>query len=319
MELWDEIVRGIPQFNMRTQAITERYTQLIDSCSFLHPDIREIAYSRLRYCWEAIPGRLAIMLASRDRLPLDIARKTWAIAEFMRRMTTTPKDPPLVILLMLDLPKKWNGVASTKDINSGTYFRREHAILIWRLEEYYKVLIHEHVHAYEWDRIPIRHLPSYVIPLASGSIFAPQESITETITILFAAHLNQLMSSKDILKEQIRWSTTQAAYLWKNLPRDSTGGIIQDTDVVSYYISKVFWLWDLYPGRKTAPWMTGVFLQNTTLGQRYKGQVLDARKLAFRPPPSSHHKKEFSLRMSMTGVLSALERVGFPPEDLRDG
>ena len=310
--MWKQVVDSVPFMQcvdpmhlpqgLHSPNIPFRQEVAANTFMGIHPTVE--------WCWEALPGRLYLVYDQQHKDVVEAyARCAWIISEYMWRLTRhKPAAPPAVMLVLHDAPKKWDGCACPRAINSGVCFG-DYFIMVWRMEEMFKVLIHEHVHAYKWDVLPVKHIE--FIKVAPTSARAPREAITETITTLMTSHIESLLTGspmKDILREQVGWATNQAAYLWSVLPKDKEGRFIQATDAVSYYILRALWLWDLHPDVDGCEELRGLFLQNTLFPEARKG-TLDSRKLRYRLPVRRFRKVKPSLRMSPPGLLDGLLQV----------
>lgn len=206
----------------------------------------------------------------------------------------------MIVVMMLDIPKVWRGHADPMAINSGVCYGGS-VILIWRMEELFKVLIHEHVHAFGLDRLPSIMMPS-VVDLAPGSASSPTESVTEAITALLSSILEGILTGRpadDVFRDQVVWCTHRAAFVWRELPR-GPDGVVQSTDAVAYYVVKTLWLWEMCHDTS----LKGVFLGGTVLGTAGGGAAGVRRG---KPPRWLRWRvTDDSLRMSPPGLLRSL-------------
>lgn len=240
----------------------------LESCYFLDKYTLQYARDTIDSCWEVVaPHRFTIFCSHQQRGSISrVAKAGLLLLEFIDRASRVKLAyRPSIVLILLDLPKTANGsqLATYQNVNSGVCFG-SHLIMIWREEEVFKVLVHELLHAYKWDRcideVFLGKLHRDIFPLSSTlSARAPRESVTETCTVLLTSILEGLMTGKnprEVFKKQLYWSTLQMVKVWNRISRDPQGCFEQETDVLSYYVLKTFFLWAIALNRN----LEGVFL-----------------------------------------------------------
>lgn len=307
-----------------------KFAEEWESCKFLHQSIRTRTQTLGKY-WQ-VGDRLHIYASndSSDSETAEIARGALILMDFFGFMSRTSHRPH-VILMLLDIPKKFprpeHDFTSSKYISSGVCFG-DYLVMIWRKEEVFKVLIHELIHAHKWDMgVPAEEdYPLHSkFGLAPSSTQSPREMVTEVCTALVCAVIEGITKNIDpmeAIEYQAAWSVNQMKKCYTRFHRDRiTNKIVQNTDVVSYYILKAMYLvsilvWpeNLIPGffqkvsvpkdsssSSSYPTRLGHIVANDELWAMF-----EKRFRSFLSP--HHYENERSLRMSPRRLLSS-----FPP------
>lgn len=223
----------------------------LSNCTFVGKQIQKHAKRTINSCWK-VTNKLTIFVSdsTKDVAP-NIAYACLILMNVLESINQNKhKDSPTVVLLLLDIPKTYNDntelLATVDNINSGAYFPMLHTILIWRIEEILKVIVHEHVHAYEWDTLASSNAFLYnfheeMFHLTTDSARNPKEALTEVITTIIVSALDSIMNNVPFdveYEKHVLWSTQQACFVWRNMKRNEYGYVSQSTDVLSYYVIK---------------------------------------------------------------------------------
>lgn len=168
------------------------------------------------------------------------------VYNFIYNLSRKPFNNVIVYLIPLDIPKKINlPLLTTKNFNSGVCFSTENTreIIIWRDEEITKVLTHELIHAH---RLDFNHFNlNYFLNgfnINKKSYIAPNEAVTETITILTISYINGMWFKKDpykLLLKELEWSFQQMIKIAKYIDFND---IYQESDIISYFFIKGIFL-----------------------------------------------------------------------------
>ena len=130
----------------------------LSNCKFVGETIQKHAARTINSCWKVTNNLTIFVSDSTQHAAPNIAYACLVIMNFLESINRNKHiASPAVVLILLEIPKTYNDntelLATVDNINSGAYFPILHTILIWRIEEILKVLVHEHVHAYEWDSL----------------------------------------------------------------------------------------------------------------------------------------------------------------------
>lgn len=170
---------------------------------------------------------------------------------------------PTVILFLSNQkkykPDKKLMLFTSNNVNSGMSIKQE-IIYIWRFEEYQKVLIHELIHFYGIDlNLNYKH-NSHIINtfIDIDGIDYCNEAFTETLaTIIYMSYcsINMTKDLNIIYYNEIKFEMFQIAKIihhfngssFSDLFKHSLSHIIikQNTSVVSYYIIKMFFIYNI--------------------------------------------------------------------------
>lgn len=136
---------------------------------------------------------------------------------------SSPIDYLSVTIEFSPAKKVWCGGEIDKcNINSGeTDFQgKKRYIRIWRREDYHKVLLHELLHAFNWDRLVQSENPR------------ESEAMIEALAVLFHCWILGGDQNQELLEKERRWFTKQL--YWLKTRKWST----KDTNVSEYIILK---------------------------------------------------------------------------------
>ena len=184
-----------------------------------------------------------------DTDSFSLIEKINFIYNFMYNIAKKPTENVQVYLFPLNIPKKITKgtlLPSVQNINSGVCIGHR-TIIIWRLEEITKVLVHELVHAHRLDLYEEGSKLNKLLDgfnIASNSETAPNESITDTITFIIISYLNsrwsknRRFSPEYVFKKEVMWTLNQMIKIYPHLDKP----IYQETDVISYYFLKGMFL-----------------------------------------------------------------------------
>jgi hypothetical protein len=226
----------------------------LSNCEFIGTTIQNHAALNITSCWKVTKNLTIFVTEPTKHKASAIAYACLVLMKFLEYINQNKDiDSPAVVLLLLDIPKTYNSdstesLATVDNINSGAYFTLPHTILIWRLEEILKVLVHEHVHAYQWDSLTLsnrylRWFHQHAFNLTTESACNPREALTEVITTIIVSSLDAITNHVPFnveYKKHMSWSMQQAWFVWRNMKRNKDERVSQNTDVLSYYVIKCF-------------------------------------------------------------------------------
>ncbi len=104
-------------------------------------------------------------------------------------------------------------IIASDNINSGSSYLNRNKILIWRTEEFYKVLIHELIHLYGIDKFLI-YQNTNIFPKINGTDHI-NESYTESLAILICSIMSHTIhnSNINIYTYVDKWITDEILFL----------------------------------------------------------------------------------------------------------
>jgi len=140
----------------------------------------------------------------------------------------------------IDKPRilKPNEFPTRAEINGGWAYRGQPAVWIYRLEEWDRVLIHECVHALNWDVNPTAEVKTCLENITGGTFSdALFEAATEFNAEWFWCLIHAPESDKTGVtwERQKRWQLNQA---YKIIARNAGKKWEEDTSVFAYYVLK---------------------------------------------------------------------------------
>ena len=140
-----------------------------------------------------------------------------------------------------------NQFPTRAEVNGGWAYRGAPAVYVFRQEEWDRVLIHECVHALDWDVQPSGALKSCLEQnLSQGSL---TDAIFEAATELNAEWLWAIIHSPandnagQTWAKQMEWQTYQASVI---LARQGDKPWSEDTSVFAYYVLKAALAYEMY-------------------------------------------------------------------------
>lgn len=147
-----------------------------------------------------------------------------------------------------------DALLSTDSVNSGSTYPGR-SVLVWRAEELYKVLIHELIHFHKFD-FSINHQDYYALEAMLDDVvkYDGFDAINETYTESLAIVINTMIGSdsKNALRDERLFNMWQVAKICSQFGGNTIEDllenkieIIQTTSVRSYYVYKMFMLYDI--------------------------------------------------------------------------
>lgn len=221
----------------------------------------------------------------------DRIQKLVQVCIFMSQLAKTAQN---ITIVYVDIdankqaPSNMKDICSPKNINSGVCINRE-IIVIFRREEFTKVLLHELVHAYSFDlalyQNSLMQLRS-MLPIDATSVFVPNEAITDAIALILYSQLSSVWfddtSAAERLEQDCIWCYIQAAKILK-LNKVSLSNVQkkmhQTTACMSYYVLKAALFWEIQYNKNTNLFKvllgsTNLFNVKNTLRTEYIATVL---------------------------------------------
>lgn len=195
-------------------------------------------------------GKRRINIFSEKKLPIIYIKKIDRILNFFDGAIGRPKTYYIDIYL-LDVPKKLNTQfpdLNRNVVNSGSNLIEKRKVVIFRKEEWEKVLVHELIHYLNWHIYTIRKSLMYAFEdINTSSNISPNEGYTE----FFALILYYFIKNKDIdyhLTRELAWGFVQSAKVLKyknfNNYQELFSGeeYSQDSFLLGYFILKTYFL-----------------------------------------------------------------------------
>ena len=151
--------------------------------------------------------------------------------------------PPGFTITWWRIPKprllKPNMFPTRAEVNGGWAYRGQPAVWVYRLEEWDRVLIHECVHALDWDVTIPNHLKSCLETSQNGSLMdALFEAATELTAEWFWCIINapEGDTTGETWVQQKHWQQSQAYSILARHPKNNSWS--EDTSIFAYYILK---------------------------------------------------------------------------------
>ena len=124
------------------------------------------------------------------------------------------------------------------EVNGGWAYRGRPAVWIYRLEEWDRVLIHECIHALDWDVHPSANVKTCLEASQSGQLM---DALGEAATEFFAEWFWCIIHSPSSDKSGLTWTKQKAWQLnqaYTIIARNGGRGWSEDTNVFAYYVLK---------------------------------------------------------------------------------
>lgn len=228
--------------------------KIIINNHYLEDDIGDYLYQKIRnnlkirnsYTY----GKRRINIFSEHKLPINYIKKIDRILNFFDGAIGRPKTY-LIDIYLLDEPKKISSRFPNlnKDVvNGGSNLIEKRKVVIYRKEEWEKVLVHELIHYLNWHIYTILKSLLYAFKdINSDSYISPNEGYTE----FFALILYYFIKNKDInecMTRELAWGFVQSAKFlkYKNLDnyQDLFSGkrYTQDSFLLGYFVLKTYFL-----------------------------------------------------------------------------
>jgi len=193
------------------------------------------------FTWNS--NKIIINLNELSNIIIDKIKIIIYILEYIRSKTNK-KINILIYLIFSNLEKKFpiNDYINTHHINSGYTDHNRNLILVWRYEEFEKVIFHEIIHLFDLDKYDLLNFELFKIN-GPHSYF---EVITDFYAIIYHIIFISLLTKlriKTLLEIELAFIKNQALYLnnyfkldkWTDIPNKI---INQKTPAFSYYILK---------------------------------------------------------------------------------
>ena len=249
---WDELYESVKyevSYNIQRSRTKQFHKAIkyLEECKFIHESILNKLDDFSKY--EISLNNVPITIFN-DTEQFDLGEKIGFVYNFIYALAKQPNEKITVFLFPIDIPKTLSKpIASVKNINSGVCISMssgETIVIIWRLEEILKVLVHELIHAHELDLYEYNSKLKKLLAgfkLSTKSVLAPNESITDTLTFIVMSFVNGKWLNRqpdDIFEKEVLWTLKQMIKIWSHF--EDKDNIHQFTDVLSYYFIKGIFL-----------------------------------------------------------------------------
>jgi hypothetical protein len=193
---------------------------------------------------------LFIYAVNDDDFNLISLDKIKFIFEYIKHLFNFNKKIKIRILLS-SIKKELSGnILTPKNVNSGSSFNNE--INLWRIDEFYKVFIHELIHTVNADRYILNNYAGLIEKKYQiNGMIRPNEAYTEALTVLLMPHILNIVKTEEELNEYLNQQHEHFIHEWIKIchhlninPTEFKNNTLhnkinQTTDVVSYFYFKM--------------------------------------------------------------------------------
>jgi len=239
----------------------EEMTIFIEENKFMADELRKFILStKLNYeKYENENIKIQLLYQNDDKPNISLIISIHELIKKLCKYNENKKEKMLLLIFYISQKKYFPTNSGTTigpiHVNSGSTLKNNY-IMIWRKEDFYKVLIHEMIHFYNFDFDCLSEMNSKLKNIFNKyfKIENDNDALSESYVEVLALTIHSVIMAKlfnkhfdEVFSYEYRFALFQTAkilYFWNLLEYDDifTHTIKQNTSVFSYYIIKLMFL-----------------------------------------------------------------------------